>query len=119
MAVQQLGLNTLLEDYKFIIKKINMKKKVYISGKITGLVFEDALESFAKAEQQLIKEGFEVVNPMTLNHDHDKSWASYMREDVKAMLDCTHIYMLEGWHDSRGANIEYNLACELNIIYLC
>ena len=90
-----------------------MKKKVYISGKITGLIFEDALENFAKAEQQLIEKGYEVVNPMTLNHDHDKSWESYMKVDLIAMLDCTHIYMLDGWGDSRGAHIEYYLACKL------
>ena len=92
-----------------------MKKKVYISGKITGLLFADAYENFARAEKKLTNDGFDVVNPMILNHDHDLSWESYMRVDLIAMLDCTHIYMLQGWNDSRGANIEYILAKELKL----
>ena len=52
---------------------------------------------------------------MKLNHEHDKSWESYMREDLKALLDCTHIYMMKNWDTSRGAIIERNLAKDLNI----
>ena len=59
-------------------------KKVYISGKITGIENE-APELFAKAEKELQSKGFETVNPLTLNHQHDKSWHSYMKEDIKAL----------------------------------
>lgn len=92
-----------------------MKKKIYISGKITGLSQEAALSSFNRAELFLVSEGWEVINPMTINHNHDKSWESYMRVDLKALLDCEAIYMLNDWHTSRGANIEYNLARELGL----
>lgn len=91
------------------------KGKVYISGKISGLNPDTAFSFFNNAELFLIDEGFETVNPMTISHEHDKSWENYMREDLKAMLDCTHIYMIKGWHESKGANIEYNLAKDLGL----
>ena len=58
-----------------------MATKIYISGKISGIENE-APELFTKAEKELQAKGFETVNPMTLNHEHDKSWHSYMKEDV-------------------------------------
>lgn len=91
-----------------------MKNKVYISGKITGLDYEVAKSNFKKAQEKLINEGFIVLNPMELEHNHDLSWENYMRIDLIAMLDCTHIYMLNGWGNSRGAYIELTLAKDLN-----
>lgn len=89
-----------------------MKPKIYISGKITGME-DEAKILFEKAEAELIEKGFEVVNPMKLNHDHDKSWKSYMRVCVDTLFDCDYIYMLDNWQLSRGAKIEYNLAYKL------
>jgi len=90
-------------------------KKVYISGKITGLPIEVAFSNFNNAEIKLKENGYETVNPMTINHDHNKSWENYMRVDLKALLDCDCIYMLQDWHKSKGANIEYNLAKDLGL----
>jgi len=39
-------------------------KKIYISGKITGLDYPKTI--FKAAEIYLIKEGYKVVNPMSL-----------------------------------------------------
>lgn len=86
-----------------------MKRKIYISGKITGME-DKAKILFDKAEAELIEKGFEVVNPMKLNHNHDKSWKSYMRVCIDAMFDCDYIYMLDNWESSKGAKIEYSLA---------
>ncbi len=89
------------------------KKRIYISGKITGLVYEEAYASFAKAEEYWLSKGWEVVNPMKLEHSHDLSWKEYMRVDLKAMLDCDAIAMLIGWAGSKGARLEYEIAQEL------
>lgn len=89
-------------------------KKVYISGKITGIENE-APELFAKAEKELQSKGFETVNPLTLNHQHDKSWHSYMKEDIKALCDCDIIYMLSNWKDSKGAIIENEIAIMIGL----
>jgi hypothetical protein len=82
--------------------------KIYISGSITNN--ENYIKQFGDAEFNLIQQGHEVVNPVNLSHDHNKSWSAYMKEDIKAMMDCDAIYMLKGWHHSRGAVIEKNLA---------
>ena len=91
-----------------------MATKIYISGKISGIENE-APELFAKAELELQAKGFETVNPIALNHNHDKSWHSYMKEDVKALCECDVIYMLNNWTDSKGAIIEHTIAMYLGL----
>lgn len=92
-----------------------IKNRIYISGKITGLPIEVALTMFNNATDLFENNDWDVVNPMTLNHDHDLSWENYMRVDLIALLKCSHIYMLKNWHTSKGANIEYNLAKDLGL----
>lgn len=87
--------------------------KTYISGAITGTT--DYMERFERAEQLLKAQGREVVNPTKLPHNHDKTWESYMREDIKALMDCDAIYLLRRWSPSRGAWIEFKLATELGL----
>jgi hypothetical protein len=89
-------------------------KKIYISGKITGIEAQ-AAQLFEQAETDIRNAGFEPVNPMKLNHNHDKSWESYMKADLKALLDCDGIFMLNNWTDSKGALIELDLALKLKI----
>lgn len=91
-----------------------MTKKIYISGKITGIE-NDASAIFGKAEMELQAKGYETVNPMTLNHNHDKSWHAYMKEDIKALCDCDEVFMLKNWIDSKGAIIEHTIAMYLGI----
>ena len=92
--------------------------KIYISGKISGIE-EEAFRLFDSKEKVLMDQGHDVVNPMKLRHDHDKSWKSYMIEDIKALVDCDAIYMLKNWTESQGAVIEHGLAESLgiNIVY--
>lgn len=95
-----------------------MSIKIYISGKVSGIENE-AAGLFEKAEKELQARGFETVNPMALPHQHDKSWHSYMKEDVKALCDCDAIYMLSNWTDSKGAILENTIAMYLglNVLY--
>lgn len=95
-----------------------MVNKVYISGRITGMEVSAPI-LFQSAEDYLISKGFEPVNPMKLNHDHDKTWQSYMKHDIKALCDCDIIYMLNNWGESKGAIIEHEIASSLGmgIIY--
>lgn len=89
-------------------------ERIYISGKITGL--ENPEEIFNKAEKILTEQGFEVVNPMKLNHsNHDKSWEEFMKVDLHSLLHCDSIYMLKNWHKSKGARLERIIAKELNM----
>lgn len=90
-------------------------EKIYISGKIIGLENNEAFKRFDEAEKELKAKGFEVVNPMTIEHNHDKSWINYMKTDIKALMDCDAIYMLSNWVKSRGAKIERQLAIDLGM----
>ena len=87
-------------------------KKIYISGKISGIE-ELAPLLFEIAENLLEKEGFEKINPLTINHNHDLTWEIYMKVDIKAMCDCGSIYLLKNWYNSKGAIIEHDLAKKL------
>lgn len=91
------------------------KPKIYISGPITGK--EDTAEQrFEEAEKYCLEKGFEPVNPMKLNHsNHDQSWESFMKEDLKAMMECEAIYLIEGWSNSKGALEEKRLAQKLGL----
>lgn len=104
----------LLNEYYAEKSKTKYMAKIYISGKISGIENE-AAALFEKAEKELQAKGFETVNPVTLNHQHDKSWHSYMKEDVKALCECDTIYMLSNWTDSKGAIIEHTIAMYLGL----
>ena len=95
--------------------------KIYISGQITGLPYETALQNFTDAEIKLKGMGFHtIVNPMALEHNHDKSWEGYMKEDIKALCGCEAIAMLPNWKESKGAQLEKHLAeqLKLNVVFL-
>lgn len=88
--------------------------KVYISGPITGIAFGNRF-AFMCARCGLELCGYEVVDPSDVKLDDDATWADYMRADLKLLLDCDYIYMLEGWEDSKGARLERELAERLGI----
>lgn len=91
--------------------------KIYISGKITGIE-DEAFKLFEIAENKLKLHGYEVVNPMKLPHNHDKSWESYMKECIVALMSCDTIYMLSNYYMSKGAFLEIGLAKELGIMVI-
>lgn len=89
--------------------------KVYIAGPMTGLP-EFNFPAFDKAQAELENKGLMVVNPAKLADHTDKPWAWYMRNSLKAMLDCNAIYLLPGWEKSRGARLELKIALELGFV---
>lgn len=95
------------------------RKRIYISGPITGLHPDDARGRFAAVESHLRGNGHDVVNPMNNGVPEGSSWSEHMEADIRLLLDCTDIYMLDGWHLSRGARLEHHIASELgmHIIY--
>lgn len=88
--------------------------RVYISGPITGV--KNYEKAFQRVEDKLAAMGHAVVNPCKLSHEHDKSWGAFMREDIKALMDCDAIALLPGWEDSTGARIEESIARALSFV---
>jgi len=91
-----------------------MKDKCYIAGKVGELPIEEYTANFEKAKQEVIDLGYEPVSPVDLLHNHDKTWESYMREDLPEMLKCQAIYVLKNYQSSNGSKIEFRLAVDLN-----
>lgn len=96
-----------------------MKIKIYISGAISKLPYNEAKDMFDKAAIELSSRNFEAINPIDNGLDKDSSWSDHMRADIKALLDCDCIYMLNTWKNSQGARLEHQIAYELGmgIIY--
>ena len=89
-----------------------MEMKIYLSGSISNdSGYMDKFVTYKRMLKILYPEAT-VISPVTdVNHSgHDQSWKSYMRADIEAMKTCTHIALIPGWHNSRGAKIEYWLA---------
>lgn len=91
------------------------KGTIYIAGAISDIDFNKAKAAFELAEARLTQHFQYVINPMNLNHHHDKSWASYMKVCINHLIKCDYIYMIQGWEKSKGARIELNLAIDLGL----
>ena len=88
--------------------------RIYISGQITGTT--DYQKRFEKAEQLLNTAGYVAINPAKVNAQlPEVSHKDYMKTSL-AMLDmCDAIFMLPGWQDSKGCEIEFEYAYEHGI----
>lgn len=97
-------------------------KRIYIAGKIGDLPEVEFKQNFETAKFELTLLGFkddEIISPVDLPHNHKRTWSDYMREDIIALMCCTHVYALRNWRQSPGATIEINLAMSvgINIIF--
>lgn len=87
--------------------------KIYISGKITRLPFEEVEDNFYNAQNRLEEKGFKVVNPLNNGLSSNEKWEHHMKADIKLLMECDTIYLLSNWKDSRGARIEKDIAVAL------
>ncbi len=87
--------------------------KLYLSGPITNN--RDYKEDFAQAEKALYKAGFDVVNPLKLNHEKGASYGDYMRVDIKALCDCDALALIRNDIPSDGVNVETLVAHSIGI----
>ena len=99
----------------------SMKKKVYISGRISDLPREQYMTMFRIAEEMLRKKGYEPVNP-TRFFMCKYIWLYRLLGyrltllyDLWRLMRCDMIYKLPGWRESRGANIESCIAFHFKI----
>ena len=93
-----------------------MKKIVYISGKVRGVLnFE---ELFAEAQKKLEAKGYIVFNPATMPKGIENN-AIYMNVGIEMLKNSDYIYMLDNWKESPGAQAERNFAmtCGIPILH--
>lgn len=90
-----------------------MSKRVYISGKITGLEPNEVRRIFARAEERIKSRGDVPVNPALLMEFFAKGQFAYehmLDIDCTALNYCDVIYMLNNYKDSTGAMRELRYA---------
>lgn len=95
------------------------KKRVYISGPISGR--KHYKKKFDNAKE-LLKERYpyyEIISPLDLPHKSNSSYIDYMKLDLKVLIDCDIVYFMKGWRVSKGSLLEHRIAKKLNkeIIY--
>ena len=91
-----------------------MNRTVYLAGKITGLPKMDVKDKFDQMAHQLIAMGYHVVEPIGVT-DNSKPWDDAIRYDIKKMLECDEVHLLPDWQQSKGAQLERDIAIRLGI----
>ncbi len=87
----------------------------YVSGAMSNIPKFNFPAFNAMAEEQR-SYGHQVINPAELDGDADPAtleWSDCLRRDISAMMQCDRIVLLPGWSESRGAQLEHYVACEL------
>src|ERR1022692_380654 len=114
---------TVMDSFKRTTQKLEYSSCggspiVYISGAMTGHKDFNYPE-FGKWAAHFRKLNFGVFNPAeNFEGRTDLPYEEHLLEDVIQVLFCTHIFMLPGWQDSKGAYMEYLLARRLNLIFV-
>lgn len=83
--------------------------RIYIAGPMTSLPSLN-FPAFHDAARALRGEGHDVVNPAEINADPSAGWLACMRADIRELVTCDAIYLLQGWEKSRGARLEARIA---------
>jgi hypothetical protein len=89
-------------------------KKVYISGPISGIP-NGNVGAFIDAYNALKVAGYDPVNPYNNGLPGHATWHEHMRADIRMLLDCDGVALLPGWYNSKGAQIERQLAYSLDM----
>jgi len=93
--------------------------KIYLSGPMTGYD-EFNYPAFHACAAELRAMGHEVVSPAEQDQfsglDPETSeWHEFIRWDLKVLVDCEAIALMDGWHKSRGARLEHHVALTLGM----
>lgn len=91
------------------------KLKIYISGKIAHMDLDERRRAFKMAADYWQLKGYDVFNPFENGLSQDEDWRKHMRVDIRALVDCDAIYMLQGWELSKGAKLELDVASSCGI----
>ncbi len=104
--------------------------KLYLAGPMSGL-YNFNFGAFDRARDRLVELGHEVISPADLDRvsglaevnknvgggdvtPAERAW--YLKRDVGELVGCDAIVLLDGWEESKGANIELlvSVACGLD-----
>lgn len=87
--------------------------KLYLAGPMTGLP-DLNFPRFHEEAARLRALGHEIINPAELNPTSN-DWLECMRIDIRELVMCDGVALLEGWHQSRGATLEHDIGVRLGL----
>lgn len=96
------------------IKSAYNKQIVYLSGKVSNSFYTHVVEKFRRAEEDLARNGYFVINPTKLVPGA-ANWDFAMRILVPFLSVCDKICLLPDWEESEGAKLEYEVAKKLGL----
>lgn len=93
--------------------------RIYISGPIAHYDIIERKARFERAEEAILASGNIAVNPFENGVPDDADWRDHMKADIKMLLECDAVYMLEGWEGSKGCKLELDVAtsCGIPVFY--
>ena len=91
-----------------------MNRTAYVAGKITGLPQDEVKSKSNSISDKLHRMGYHVVRPQAVT-DRTHTWDDTMRADIKKMLECDEVHLLPDWQESRGAQLERDIALRLGM----
>lgn len=83
-------------------------RKLYCSGPMSGYP-ESNYPAFHDAARHLRGAGYEVANPAEVDNNLP-TYTALIRADMRELLECDAVAVLEGWWGSKGARAEVSLA---------
>lgn len=84
--------------------------RIYLAGPMTGLP-DYNYPAFAAAEERGKAKWLDIHSPhKNFNEDKTLPYATYIRADMKMLLECNAIALLPGWQKSKGARFELHVA---------
>ena len=89
-------------------------KKVFLSGPVTDHDYEVVKKRFNDAEKELLDQGYQVVNPVSLV-PAGTEWYEAMNLCIEQLHKCDVIYFLNGWFYSRGSVYELDVATGMGL----
>lgn len=88
---------------------------LYLSGPMTGLP-EFNFPAFNAAAKHLRMLGMTIINPAEMDDGNTSlPWGYYIRRDIKKLMECDGVVVLEGWQKSKGCNVELTIARMLDM----
>lgn len=88
--------------------------RLYVSGPMS--LYKDTdwnFPAFDKACAELNAVGFDTENPADKGVIDGWSWETYLKYDLKQLLECDGVAVLDQWWLSAGANLEVYVAKRL------
>lgn len=95
------------------------KKRIYISGPISGHDMEERRVAFKKVQLWLEAQDWEVFNPMENGLPAEANTHQHMHRDLAELTNEERpydaIYMMKRWTHSAGCKLEFDVATAIGM----